>query len=316
MTDTMQSESAILQADDNLESGQTYLCFKCQNPVTLDMTFCPTCGQPVTEETAIEVDPIGSPDVYDAIEGIEPAASDKQMNDDAPYRNANAPRDSLLRKVSFRAEATDGLTLEGYAAVFDDPAMIDSWEGTFRERIMPGAFTKTISERSPVLMFDHGQHPMVGSIPIGTITALREDSHGLYVKAKLNDNWLVEPVRDAIRGGSIDGMSIRMSVIKDDWSVGQDHVASRTINEVALAELGPGVFPAYENTNVSVRSREVLTALTDPEVRGEIARAFASGTDVSSAADSSEDEPTPGHSPRSKNQRRAIALRSLTRKES
>ena len=315
MTDTMQSD-AILAVEEASEADEMIQCAICMTIMGADAVYCESCGQPMTPETSLEVEAPDSITTDEAVEAAESPAQDEVINDDAPYRNASAPRDALLRKVSFRAEATDGLTLEGYAAVFDDPAMIDSWEGTFRERIMPGAFTKTISERSPVLMFDHGQHPMVGSIPIGTITALREDSHGLYVKAKLNDNWLVEPVRDAIRGGSIDGMSIRMSVIKDDWSVGQDHVASRTINEVALAELGPVVFPAYENTNVSVRSREVLTALTDPEVRGEIARAFASGTDLASAADSSEDEPTPGHSPRSKNQRKAIALRSLSRKES
>jgi HK97 family phage prohead protease len=198
--------------------------------------------------------------------------------------SAGPPRDSLIRSVEFRAEPSDGLTLEGYAAVFDDPAMIDSWEGTFRERIMPGAFDKTIAERKPVLMFDHGQHPMVGSIPIGTITDLRPDARGLYVKATLADNWLIEPVRDAVRSGAISGMSIRMSVINDDWGVGRDRVPERSVREVALAELGPVVFPAYENTQVSVRSREIITALADPEVRTELARIFASGTDLESAA--------------------------------
>lgn len=204
-------------------------------------------------------------------------------------------RESVLRQVDFMAVPSDGNTLEGYAAVFNQPAMIDSLrEGTFRERMEPGAFSKTIRERKPVMMFDHGQHPMVGSIPIGAITDLREDAEGLYVKADLADNWLVEPVRDAIKNGSISGMSIRMSVIKDDWAVGEDRISERSVREVALAELGPVVFPAYEGTSVSARSRELITALTDPEVRSDLARIFAAGIEL--PVKTEDTEPPSGHS--------------------
>ena len=33
----------------------------------------------------------------------------------------------------------DGLTLDGYAAVFNRKTIIDSWEGRFWEQIAPGA---------------------------------------------------------------------------------------------------------------------------------------------------------------------------------
>ena len=216
-------------------------------------------------------------------------------------------RQSVLRQVDFFAEPSDGNTLEGYAAVFNQPAMIDSRsEGTFRERMMPGAFSKTIRERKPVMMFDHGQHPMVGSIPIGATQDLREDSQGLYVKAQLADNWLVEPVRDAIKNGSISGMSIRMAVMQEDWGTGDDSVDERSVKEVALMELGPVVFPAYEGTSVSARSREVLSALEDAEVRSEVARILAAGVDMKSLESSEEDERTQR---RTQMQRRArIAL--------
>ena len=45
-------------------------------------------------------------------------------------------RDNLTRSVPFRLERAtedgDGLTLEGYGAVFDTPTRIDSWEGVSR----------------------------------------------------------------------------------------------------------------------------------------------------------------------------------------
>ena len=192
------------------------------------------------------------------------------------------PRDDLTREVSFRVEpSNDGLTLEGYAAVFNTPTRIDSWEGTFDEQIAAGAFTKTLSERTPVLQFDHGKHPLVGSIPIGAIQALSEDTHGLHVRARLHDNWLVQPVRDAIREGSIDGMSFRFSVVKETVTQGVD-VPMRTVNELKLYELGPVVFPAYESTTVGVRSR-YAELLADPEARADLARALLSGTSLSAA---------------------------------
>ena len=143
-------------------------------------------------------------------------------------------------------------------------------------------------------------------------TQLREDQNGLFVRGRLSDNWLVEPIRDAIRDGAITGMSFRFRVINDQWRKGSDRMPERTITEVALYEAGPVVFPAYEQTSVGVRSREVLTALADPETRHELAVLLASGTDPAQLA-AEEDEPTEaGHSTRSKNQRKATkALHNL-----
>ena len=207
----------------------------------------------------------------------------------------------LFRSVPFELarageeSESDGLTLEGYAAVFDSPTRINSWEGIFDEQIARGAFKKSLKERTPVLQFDHGRHPMVGSIPLGSFENLREDEQGLFVTARLHDNWLVQPVRDAIKSEAVDGMSFRFQVVKDEWrdSTGklvkpddvqrllwssdpgdETSILKRTLREVRLHELGPVVFPAYADTSVSVRSREIVTLLTDPQVRAELARAL------------------------------------------
>lgn len=168
--------------------------------------------------------------------------------------------------------------------MFNADTVIESWDGTYIERIAPGAFKRSLGQRTPVLQFDHGQHPLIGSLPIGVIRSIREDSHGLKVRARLSDNWLVEPVRDAIRDGAITGMSFRFRVVRDSWKKRGD-MNVRTIQEVELYEVGPVVFPAYEQTTVGVRSRAALAALQDPEVRAEIARLLASGTDLRSLAD-------------------------------
>lgn len=191
-------------------------------------------------------------------------------------------REGLERSVPFTVRADeesgdgDGLTLDGYAAVFNQETEIDSWEGSFSETIAPGAFRKTIRERTPVMQFDHGRHPLVGSIPIGTIESLREDETGLAVVGRMASNWLMEPVREAISNKTINGMSFRFDIIKEEWRDNTGKVLrdyeeisrllwnpedrgplQRTLKELRVHELGPVVFPAYAGTSVGLRSAQL-----------------------------------------------------------
>jgi HK97 family phage prohead protease len=212
-------------------------------------------------------------------------------------------RENLCRTGSFdlvRADddgADDGLTIEGYGAVFNAPTRIDSWEGTFDEVIAPGAFRRSLRAKTPRMQFDHGRHPLLGSVPLGRWDVAEEDAHGLHVVGRLSDNWLVEPFRDAIRDGGVEGMSFRFSVIREEWrdnagklikpdelldllwtGGGDRGPIQRTLKEVKVTEVGPVVWPAYEETTVGVRSKILtidLGRLTDPETRRDLAQAVA-----------------------------------------
>ena len=170
------------------------------------------------------------------------------------------PRGGEFRSFRFeleRAEANgDGLTFEGYAAVFNTSARIQDREGEFDEVIKRGAFARTLAERTPKLMFEHGRHPLVGQMPLGVLQEAREDTKGLFIRARLSDNWLIQPVRDAVRDGAVDGMSFRFSVPEDGdtWKNRKDDVPLRSLLDLDVPELGPVVFPAYEPTTASVRS--------------------------------------------------------------
>lgn len=216
-------------------------------------------------------------------------------------------------------ENNDGLTLTGYAAVFNSDTLIDNqYEGRFIERIRKGAFARTINARKPVLQFEHGKHPLLGSMPLGTINKLREDDHGLFVEARLIDNWLIQPVRDAIASGAIDGMSFRFNVMRESWDDSGD-TPVRTLEEVRLMELGPVVFPAYDSTSVGVRSADLAPLLDLPDgERAAIARQLILGT-LSEPAEGTSDRPaenkpdaTPIHSGLTAIERSAI-LRELER---
>lgn len=170
-------------------------------------------------------------------------------------------RKAVQRDVEFELRSIDdgdGLTLSGYAAVFDTPTRIDSWEGRFDEVIARGAFRKTISERMPILQWNHGNDPAIGQVPIGAIKKIREDARGLFIEARLHDNDHVRPIRDAIASGAVTGMSFRFQVIRDAWD-DMPEVPVRTVKEVRLLEAGPVAFPAYEATTVGVRDADPAT---------------------------------------------------------
>lgn len=200
-------------------------------------------------------------------------------------------RIDLTRSVPFTVTRADdggegdGLTLEGYAAVFGQWTRIDSWEGMFDEQFAAGSFKKTLRERTPLMQYDHGRHPLVGSIPIGRYDSLTEDTRGLNVRGRLSDNWLIEPVRDAIRDGGVTGMSIRFAVVRDEWRDAAGKIVKpdelmellwmpgdrgplqRTIKEAQLLEAGPVAWPAYDGTSVGVRARSAADELLGDEDR-------------------------------------------------
>jgi HK97 family phage prohead protease len=212
-------------------------------------------------------------------------------------------RPAIIRSATFTARAAadgtegDGLTLEGHAAVFGQQTEIDSWEGTFTEECMPGMFRKSIRERMPVMQFDHGRHPLVGSIPIGAFDTLEEDKDGLFVRARMLDNWLIQPVREAIANGTINGMSFRFEVIRDRWfdnkgkrltdpneianllwAPGDRGPLRRELVEVRVPELGPVVFPAYEGTDVSVRAARTASEIVhDPALARKVREMLVTG---------------------------------------
>ena len=210
--------------------------------------------------------------------------------------NKTPPRDDVARSVPFHlsrdADPSDGLSFSGYGAVFQSPTRIDSWEGTFDEQIAPGAFRKSLRERTPKFQFDHGNHPLIGSVPIGVISEIREDDRGLYVEARLGQHILIDLIREAIETGAIDGMSFRFSVVRDEWRDAEGKVVKpedvedalwsgsrgvllRTLKEVKVAEVGPVVWPAYADTTAGVRSAGPVeidaSRLNEPEQRARLA---------------------------------------------
>ncbi|QTJ64982.1 HK97 family phage prohead protease [Rhodococcus sp. ZPP] len=251
------------------------------------------------------------------------------------------PTESVLREAPFSLRASDddggendGLTLDGYGAVFNRETIIDSWEGKFREKIAPGSMKKSFRETPPKIQFDHGRHPMIGSVPIAKLERIAEESDpelapegGAHIVGRVFDNWLTEPIRDAIAAGAIDGMSFRFSVVKEQWQdstgkvirdedelmtvlratwyddVPDDELPIRTLQQLKVPEMGPVTWPAYSDTSVSVRSQVIdLGRLHEPGQRKLLAQAVFIADMAESDDDAQQPTPVVGtHPPKSAN---------------
>lgn len=245
--------------------------------------------------------------------------------------NERAPRPPMqsVRETPFRlrdttddGEPDDGLTIDGYGAVFNRLTVIDSYEGCFREQLAPGSMKRSFRETPPKIQFDHGRHPLIGSIPIAELRSITEDTDpvlapdgGAHIVGRVFDNWLMQPVRDAIAAQAISGMSFRFSVVRESWTyadgkpikddqalmaeldrtyfgnVPEEDLPIRTLKEVQVPEMGPVVWPAYSDTSVSMRSGVIdLGRLDDPEQRKLLARAvFLADSAQSQDADAQRD---------------------------
>ena len=95
----------------------------------------------------------------------------------------------------------DAGEFEGYGSTFYD---VD-FQG---DAVLPGAFTKSLGERWPVCLFGHSQQQVIGKW-----VECREDSRGLFVKAKLNlDVLRAREVFSMLKSGDVGGLSIGFDV--------------------------------------------------------------------------------------------------------
>lgn len=158
--------------------------------------------------------------------------------------------------------AGDGMSFSGYAAVFNS----DSEPLPFIERIMPGAFRKSLKSRNNIRMYLNHDSSMLLATSRAKTLRLEEDQRGLKVEADLPDTTIGRDLSTLIQRGDVDSMSFGFSVPPkgDSWS---DDGSVRELKEVRLYEVSVVTgFPAYQATTASVRSLDMLAERTAADV--------------------------------------------------
>lgn len=152
-------------------------------------------------------------------------------------------------------EADEGIHVSGYAAVFNQEADIG---GLFRERILPGAFIEAIGRDDVVFLVNHDGLPLARTRS-GTLK-LSEDARGLRMETVLDPNDPdVKSIVVKMQRGDLDKMSFAFLPDVQEWDETQDPPL-RTIRKARLYDVSIVTTPAYDGTNIGLRSLEAHRA--------------------------------------------------------
>ncbi len=163
-----------------------------------------------------------------------------------------------LEASGLEARAGDGAgppRLEGHAAVFGVEADV---AGMFRERIEAGAFAETLARDDIRALRNHDPGLVLGRTRAGTLR-LSEDGRGLLATIDPPDAGYARDLIESVRRGDVSGMSVGFAVLDEAWGM-ESGVAMRTLRKVKLYEVSVVTFPAYAETDVSLRSLEARRA--------------------------------------------------------
>ena len=140
--------------------------------------------------------------------------------------------------------------LVGHAALFDTPAVI--YPG-MTEVIRKGAFSKTVKESDVRALWNHNDDLVLGRTKSGTLR-LKEDGEGLAVEIEPPDTQWGRDAVTSIDRGDVDQMSFAFRVVREEWQDKEDGSRTRVLLEVRLYDVSPVTYPAYEETEISVRN--------------------------------------------------------------
>lgn len=196
-------------------------------------------------------------------------------------------------------EASDVLTLTGYASTFNEPYDM----GWYTESVDPAAFKRTLGQTPDVrLLVNHMGLPLARTTS-GTLT-LDTDSKGLRVSAELDPNDPdVASLAPKMRRGDLNQMSFGFRTNEDQW--GKD-MHTRTLLALDLndGDVSVVTYPANPNASAAMRAADVTSvdaiasALRTLEVRmaptedmaSVLTRALAYFTSIDNIVDAAQDE--------------------------
>lgn len=159
---------------------------------------------------------------------------------------------SLKTELKTRAEG-ESMTIEGYFVVFN--SQTELWKGAYEE-IAPTALDNTLSNDIRALI-NHDTRLVLGRNKSGTLE-LKVDSRGLWGSIKINPNDTdAVNLYERVKRGDVDQCSFGFNVTSEETDWRDDGTVKWTITGVDLHEVSVCTFPAYEDTGVAARSKEV-----------------------------------------------------------
>ena len=149
-------------------------------------------------------------------------------------------------------EAYGEMYISGYFAVFNSE--YEMWPGAV-ESIADTAFDGALADDIRCLI-NHETRLVLGRNKAGTLT-LKVDTRGLWGEVRINPNDQdAVNLYERVKRGDVDQCSFGFDILDEEFEDRGDTV-KWTIKKVKLYEVSVGTFPAYEETSVSARKRQL-----------------------------------------------------------
>jgi len=172
-------------------------------------------------------------------------------------------------------EEESKLIIEGYPIVYEQYANL--WG--FKEIIHKGAAGPALKRSEELVLWDHESGQPMAAKKNGTLEA-KEDEKGVFIRADVSKTIWGRQGYEAIKNGIIDKMSFAFDMKRDgekwtDKEVDGVMIEVREIFEFwTIYDYSPVSYPAYEQTLVTARSKELaLRNRPKPEASGEASAA-------------------------------------------
>lgn len=151
-----------------------------------------------------------------------------------------------------RADENGDLYISGYFSVFNSNYEI--FPGA-TESIANTAFDEALADDIRCLI-DHKSMYVLGRTKAGTLS-LRVDSRGLWGDVKINQNDQdAMNLYERVKRGDVDQCSFGFDILEEEFEDRGDSV-HWTIKKVRLYEVSVVTFPAYQDTSVTARSKQL-----------------------------------------------------------
>lgn len=168
-------------------------------------------------------------------------------------RTKESQKRTLPTKYETREEPGGQKIIAGYFAVFDSETEL--WPGAY-ESIAKEAFDSTLSGDIRALT-NHDTTLVLGRNKAGTLK-LTKDSRGLWGEISINEKDLdAVNLYERVKRGDVDQCSFGFDILDEETEWRDDNTVKWTIRKVDLHEVSVCTFPAYEDTGVQARHREV-----------------------------------------------------------
>ena len=168
-------------------------------------------------------------------------------------KREKAIRDFKTKFTITRAEADDAENvIEGYFALYEQETEL--FKNTY-EIISRGAFDNTIKNDVRAL-WNHNTQYVLGRSKNGSLQ-LRADEKGLFGTIKLPKTQYAEDLYELVKRGDIDQCSFGFNILDEDLEELANGGYRWRMKDVDLHEISVVTFPAYENTTVHARSKQI-----------------------------------------------------------